>query len=66
MKAPLLLVSLFTATDALPGKVGLITEWTQQQKGTAGDFDILQQLIDVAFLRALGRLCKQSIPESRD
>ncbi|MBO4758029.1 MAG: hypothetical protein J5577_06235 [Bacteroidales bacterium] len=37
MKAPLLLVSLFTATDALPGKVGLITEWTQQQKGTSSN-----------------------------
>ena len=26
-----------TATDALPGKAGLITEWTQQQKGTSAD-----------------------------
>ena len=26
-----------TATDALPGKAGLITEWTAQQKGTSAD-----------------------------
>ena len=26
-----------TATDALPGKAGIITEWTQQQKGTSAD-----------------------------
>lgn len=28
---------LKTGTDPLPGKVGLITEWTQQQKGTSSN-----------------------------